>query len=83
MENKTWKSFKLDFLKFKYEKKAEEWKDCHDDRRIFSNTYYQIIEAIETLPEEPVSYIAVAMNNEIQKDREMLDRIIKRFAQTR
>ena len=83
MENKTWKSFKLDFLKFKYEKKAEEWKDCHDDRRLFSNTYYQIIEAIETLPEEPVSYIAVAMNNEIQKDREMLDRILTRFAQTR
>ena len=83
MENKTWKSFKLDFLKFKYEKKAKKWKDCHDDRRLFSNTYYQIIEAIETLPEEPVSYIAVAMNNEIQKDREMLDRIVTRFAQTR
>ena len=83
MENETWKTLKMNFLKFKYEKKAEEWKDCHDDRRLFSNTYYQIIEAIETLPEEPVSYVAVAMNNEIQKDREMLDRIIKRFAQTR
>ena len=80
MENKTWKTFKMDYLKYKYEKQAEEWKDYHDDRRLFSNIYYQIIEAIETLPEEPVSYIAVAMNNEIKKDREMLDRIAKRFA---
>lgn len=83
MENKTWKTLKMDYLKFKYEKQAEEWKDCHDDRRLFSNAYYQIVEAIETLPEEPVPYIAVAMNNEIAKDREMLDRIAKRFAKTR
>ena len=83
MKNETWKTLKMDFLKFKYEKKAEEWKNCHDDRRLFSNVYYQIIEAIETLPEEPVSYVAVAMNNEIQKDREMLDRIAKKFEQTR
>ena len=80
MENKTWRTFKMDFLKFKYEKKAEEWKGCHDDRRLFSNTYYQIIKAIESLPEEPVPYIAVAMNNEITKDREMLDKIAERFA---
>ena len=73
----------MEYLKFKYEKKAEEWKDCHDDRRLFSNTYYQIIEAIETLPEEPNAYIAVAMNNEIAKDREMLDGIMDRFAQAR
>ena len=80
MESKNWKTIKMDFLKFKYEKKAEEWKDYHDDRRLFSNTYYQIIQAIETLPEEPVSYIAVAMNNEIKKDCEMLDSIAKRFS---
>ena len=80
MENKTWKSAKLEFLKYKYEKKAEEWKEYHDDRRLFSNKYYQIITAIETLPEEPNNYVCVAMNDAIKEDREVLDRIIKRFA---
>ena len=80
MENKTWKSAKLEFLKYKYEKKAEEWKEYHDDRRLFSNTYYQIITAIETLPEEPNNYVCVAMNNAIKEDREVLDRIMKRCA---
>ena len=78
MENKTWKSEKLDFLKFRYEKKAEEWKERHDDRRLFSNTYYLIITAIETLPEEPNNYVCVAMNAMIKKDREILDSIMKR-----
>ena len=80
MENKTWKSEKLDFLKFMYEKKAEEWKERHDDRRLFSNMYYQIITAVETLPEEPNNYVCVAMNDAIKKDREVLDRIMKRLA---
>lgn len=80
MKNDTWKTAKMEFLKFKYEKKAEEWKEYHDDRRVYSNTYYQIIKAIETLPEEPNNYVCVAMNNEINKDREMLDRIMKKFA---
>lgn len=80
MKNNTWKSKKLDFLKFMYEKKAAEWKECHDDRRLFSNMYYQIITAIESLSEEPNIYICVAMNNAIKEDREVLDSIMKRFA---
>jgi len=80
MKNDTWKTAKMEFLKFKYEKKAEEWKEYLDDRRVYSNIYYQIIKAIETLPEEPNNYVCVAMNNEINKDREMLDRIMKKFA---
>ena len=80
MKNKNWKSVKLDCLKFLYEKKAEEWKECHDDRRLFSNMYYQIITGVETLPENPNNYVRVAMNAMIQKNREELDSIMERFA---
>lgn len=50
-----------------------------DDRLVFVNTYNQILEAIESLPEEPLPYIKVAMRRQINIDKETLNEIYNRF----
>lgn len=79
MNNKTWKQKKIEFVKHFYGDKVEAWKDEHDDRRLYVNIYNMIIEALETLPEEPNNYICVAINREIAKDRETMDEIREHF----
>ena len=66
--NKSWKQFRIDSLRFDFGLYAELFKDEHDDRRWLANTYDQIIEALESLPEEPVAFVCVAMSKEIEKD---------------
>lgn len=78
-ERETWKSVKKEYLAYFYGKKAEEWKDERDDRKVFSNIYYQIIEAIDSLDDEPKPYVCVALDNHIKEDEEMLRRILKHF----
>lgn len=76
---KTWKEQHLSYLEDFYKKAAEAWKEEHDDRRIFSNTYYMLHEAIESLDDNPHVSVRVAMNRYIDSDYEMMDDIIKRF----
>lgn len=78
-ENMTWKEQKLDYLDNWYRPKAEEWKEMHDDRRLFSNMYYQMREAIESLGDNPHLYVKVAMNDKISSDIEIMDRIKEHF----
>lgn len=75
----TWKEQKLDYMKYFFEEKAILWKDEHDDRRLYSNMYFQIKEAIESLEDEPNIYVCVAMNNEINKDKETMKSILEHF----
>ena len=76
---KTWKEQQLDYLEHFYKKDAEAWKEEHDDRRIFSKTYYMLHEAIESLDDNPHVIVRVAMNRYIDSDYEMMDEIINRF----
>lgn len=79
---KSWKTLHLDHLKFKYAAKAAEWTAAeylHDDRLVFVNVYRLMIEALESLPDEPNNYICVAMNAKMEKDRQMLDEILDVF----
>lgn len=73
--DKSWRAGKLDYMKWFFEEDAERWKSKHDDRRVFSNMYFQIIEAIESLPEEPPAYVCVAMNELIKKDIETMKHV--------
>lgn len=78
-----WKHLKLWVLANAYEKKAKEWNEIQppvtDDRRVFINTYRQIYEAIDSLPDNPLSVVAVAMNRYITDERSMMDEIMRRF----
>ena len=78
-----WKHLKLWVLANAYEKKASEWNDIFqpvtDDRRVFINTYRQLYEAIDSLPDNPNNIVCVAMNHYISEEREMMDEILERF----
>ena len=79
----SWKYLKLWVWAHDYGDKAEEWSNIMppvtDDRRVFINTYRQIYEAIESLPENPHNFVTVAMNHYIAEERLMMDEIIGRF----
>lgn len=76
---KTWKKLHLEFLDLFYKKEAEAWKEEHDDRRLFSNTYYHLREAILSLDDEPHVAVKVAMNRYIDLEYAMLDEIKNTF----
>lgn len=76
---KTWKQAKLHDIKTRFGGCIEEYKDFTDDRLVYVNIYNQIIEAIESLPEEPNNYIKVAMFHQINKDEKILNRIYSNF----
>ena len=69
----------MDHMRWDYGLYAEKWEDEHDDRKVFSNTYYQIIEALESLPAEPPSWVCVAVIDKIKEDEESLDRILGKY----
>lgn len=73
-----WKKYLKDF----YEEKALEWRDKTDDRKLFSNIYFQIVEALNELEKlEPINsvYIKVAINDLIRKDQKTLIDILTVF----
>lgn len=70
---------KIKFLKLKYEKKAIQWKNENDDRKLFSNIYFQIMEALEEIKECNNSWIMCAINKQIRDEQKTLDNILNRF----
>lgn len=79
--SKSWKRRKLSYLEFYYGDNYKVWKDLDtgDDRQLYCNTYEMIKEAIESLDDNPLSFVCVAMNGYIEKEEIMLDRIISNF----
>lgn len=79
----SWKYLKLWVWAHDYGYKMDEWNNIMppvtDDRRIFINTYRQIYEAIESLPENPNNIVKVAMNRYIDSERTEMNNIIRRF----
>lgn len=70
---------KIEFIKFRYEEKAIEWENEHDDRKLFSNLYYMIINALESIIDCENVYVKVAINNAISEDIKRMDNILNRF----
>lgn len=76
---KTWKQHRISHHKFMYEDKAKRFAGHHDDRQLFINTYNMILEALESLDDEPTTLVKVAMNHQISSEYEVMDEIIERF----
>lgn len=74
----TWKEQKLYFLE-KYAEDAERWQNESDDRRLFSVIYERLVEAINSLPDEPHLTVCVAMNQYIRGEKDVLDSIQEHF----
>lgn len=85
MKNKTWKARKLHDFDLLYETTYRNFRnqidtlDRNDDRRIFVNMYDRIVEAINSLPDDPVTYVRIAMWRAINKDKEELNKIQAQF----
>ena len=76
---KSFREFNIDRIRWDYGMYAEMWEQEHDDRRVFSNTYYQIIEALESLPAEPPAWVCVAVIDKMKQDEERLDHILGKY----
>ncbi len=78
-----WKHLTLWSWAHDYENKATEWNNIFppvaDDRRLFINTYKQVYEAIDSLPDNPQSWICVAISHELYNERGMMNGILARF----
>lgn len=78
----TWKEQKFDYMEWFFKEDYEKWSkmDVNDDRRVYINTYDQIQNAVNQLPDEPDVYIKAAMNNLMREDFDMMKRIQTHFA---
>lgn len=78
-----WKSLKITVLEMEYGKKADEWNNLYppvsDDRRVYINIYHQLIEAVQSLTDNPNNIVCVAMNRYINEEKKTLDEIKKVF----
>lgn len=78
-----WRSLKIAVLEMEYGKKAEEWNNLYppvsDDRRVYINIYHQLIEAVQSLTDNPNTIVCVAMNRYINEEKKTLDEIKEVF----
>jgi len=80
MKEFTWKSRRLGFMDHQYGEAAKRWKDeTHDDRCGFVNLYNRMVQALETLPDEPDLYLRNALDEKLTRDWKTLDEIMMRF----
>lgn len=79
MKEKTSSQIHIDFLRRRYGKKAEAWKGAHDDRKLFSNIYFMLIEAYEAVDGIEASYVITSLNRTCREEQEVLDRIAEVF----
>lgn len=70
---------RLGYLKFKYEKKAHEWASCTDDRKLFSNLYFILVRACESLIGHDNTYVICAMIHAMEGDIGTMNNIMERF----
>lgn len=81
--NDTWKSLKLEVLKMKYGKTVKTWSGIFpqvtDDRMVFINIYNQLMEAVNSLQDDPHVAVCVAMNRYIDEECKVLNSIRKNF----
>ena len=78
-----WKHRKIALLERNYGEVAERWTNLfppvRDDRRVYLNIYNQLVEAVNSLPDNPNTVVCVAMNRYISEETKALDAIIAAF----
>ena len=79
VEEMTWKTHKLGYLKGVYGGYVAEFDKYHDDRKLYCNMYRSLVEAVESLPDEPNGAVKVAMNRYINGELDTMQEIIDYF----
>ena len=75
----TWKEWKLYYMDHFYKRYAEKWVNERDDRKLLSNMYYLLVEAVKSLDDEPNNMVCVAMNKYLDEEQQIMNDIIKHF----
>ena len=79
--HEDWKSLKLWSWVHDYGKKAVEWNNIFppvtDDRRVFINTFHQVYEAVDSMPDNPPAWVCVAINKKISEEKVTMNRILE------
>lgn len=79
LQRDDWKHCKLALLKLVYGKQVEHWTNTFppvcDDRRLYLNIYNQLVEAVNSLPDNPNTVVCVAINRYISEELKTLDAI--------
>ena len=69
----------IELLEFIYGEKAEQWANELDDRKIFSNIYYMLLEALQIAEKIDNAFIRNAVMVKFREERATMDRIMERF----
>lgn len=76
----TWKNAKYGILKLNYMRYYMRWYGLYnDDRAIYCNMYRQIIDALESVVDNPAPLARVGLNNAIRGNMDAMDKIIANF----
>lgn len=79
----NWRDLALWSWADSYEEHYMKWTDIcpsvADDRRVFINTYKQVYQAVNSMRKEPDTWVRVAINDKINEERKIMDRIISHF----
>lgn len=76
----TWKNAKYGILKLNYMHYYLRWYGLYnDDRSIYCNMYRQIIDALESVVDDPALLARVGLNNAIRANMNAMDKIIANF----
>lgn len=79
----SWKQIELTSIKALYgewyTKYSEAAKKVYDDRTVYCNLYKMMVRAVESMPEEPDNYVAIAVGNKLDEDRKTLQEIVEVF----
>lgn len=86
MKRDDWKHLTLWKWANDYEETMTKWANIFpnpvaDDRRVFINTYCQVYEAIDFLPDEPPAWICVAIRKQMDEESKIMDAIMQRFSE--
>lgn len=86
MVRDDWKHTKLKLLEMAYGRQAKAWNNLYppvnDDRRVYIVIYHQIVDAVNSLPDNPHAMVCVAMNHQINEETKTLDKIQATFSET-
>ena len=82
MKNQSWKQMHRDYFIITFRDTFEKFDEsgAHDDRMVFCNMYRYMLEALDSLPENPHNIVCVAMNEKLKEYRETMRKIKEHFS---
>ena len=76
----SWREKHLERLRYLFGENYRRWNGKHkDDRALYCDLYESMEAALRCLQEEPIGYVAAAMDAQLRKDRNTMGRITEKF----